>query len=167
MPGMKRENRDSGRMMCVRRQAGPRETSSSSPCPAGSARNTDRRPGRARACFSPARALALLLAALGLFAAAPAAEVLSSAFENVPLKHDGEAACHFDVRFSEPVGDGEPAAFKVTQGRISGIEQVHAKHGRAREGQREGRGCGRACRCGSWMCGWVKGSPAAGCRHCQ
>ena len=86
MPGMKRENRNSGRMVCTRRQAGPHEPSASSPCPAGSPRRTDRRPGRFRACFSPVPALALLLGALALFAAAPAAEVLSSSpFEKVPV----------------------------------------------------------------------------------
>ena len=169
MPGMKRENRESGGMVCARRQAGAQETSSPSPSPAGSPRKTGRRPGRLRACVSLAPALALLLAALALFAAAPAAEVLSSAFEAVPSEHDGEAACHLnhldhlDHRFSEAVGDGEPAAFEVTEGRNRGIEQVHAKHGRAREG----RGCDRTCKCGTWTCGWVKGSPTAGCRHCQ
>ena len=121
-------------MMSARRQAGPHETSSPSPCPAGSPRKTDRRLGRLRACFSPVPALALLLGALALFAAAQAAEVLSSAFEAVPSEHHGEAAGHFDHRFSEAAGDGEPAAFKVTEGRNRGIEPVHAKHGRAREG---------------------------------
>ena len=153
MPGTKRENRDSGRMVSARRQAGPHETSSPSPCPAGSPRKTDRCLGRLRACFSPVTALALLLGALALFAAAPAAQALSSAFEAVPSEHDGEAACHIDVRCSEAVGDGEPAACKVTQGRIRGIEQVHAQHGRAREGLAcdwtcsRGEGCDWSCRC--------------------
>ena len=55
---------------------------------------------------------------------------LTASFENVPAKHDGQSAFTLDVRLSETVGkfsrSPRASSFAVTQGRVTGVEQVGA-----------------------------------------
>ena len=55
---------------------------------------------------------------------------LTASFEAVPEAHDGQAAFTLDVRLSETVGrfsrSPRASSFAVTQGRVTGVEQVGA-----------------------------------------
>ncbi|WP_419853830.1 Calx-beta domain-containing protein [Candidatus Poriferisodalis sp.] len=55
---------------------------------------------------------------------------LTASFEKVPATHDGQSAFTLDVRLSETVGkfsrSPRASSFAVTQGRVTGVEQIGA-----------------------------------------